>query len=418
MNDVSGNNIPTNDKANPRSLALSQKVQSLRLSEKLAPGGGPPGGFIWAMFILILILAGALGYNVYATQSALKKIDELDKKASAAAKKNEEENEPLPEGGDVRDANAIALQYKGSIVPIAQILVSPEVGGKVVWLKFKEGQTVEKNAILAKIEDIKYKAEYDRAVSTMEAAKHRWQALFKFRPAEIRQAKLEVDDVEAQEAQASIDFKRAEGLKSRGSISEEEYQAARAKFLSLQARREKLKHSYDLMVEGPRDEQIAAAKAEVDGAKAQVVAAKKNLDDTVIKAPVTGTILTKKAEENNQVNPSAFSNGLSASLCEMADLTELEIDVSIVQRDRSRVKVNQECRIRVDAWPGKIYEGYVSRIMPLADRSKNAIPVRVRISKKQLEQDLKSGGPFLLPEMSADVSFLNTEVDQAKLENK
>ena len=55
------------------------------------------------------------------------------------------------------------------------------------------------------------------------------------------------------------------------------------------------------------------------------------------KLGIDGIILSKKAEENNMVNPSAFSNGLSASLCEMADLTKMEVDLAIAEQHRSRL---------------------------------------------------------------------------------
>src|ERR671936_354652 len=76
---------------------------------------------------------------------------------------------------------------------------------------------------------------------------------------------------------------------------------------------------------------------------------KLRLEATKIRAPVTGTILTKKAEKGNIVNPSAFSSGISASLCEMADLTHLEVDLSVQERDIASVKVGQQCWILPEA---------------------------------------------------------------------
>ncbi|MFO0880463.1 MAG: ABC transporter ATP-binding protein [Gemmataceae bacterium] len=94
---------------------------------------------------------------------------------------------------------------------------------------------------------------------------------------------------------------------------------------------------------------------------------------------MTGAILSKKAELGNIVNPSAFSSGISASLCEMADLTRLEIDLSIQERDIASVKVGQPCLIMPEAYKSdreflarhpQGYYGDVSRLMPTADRAK------------------------------------------------
>src|SRR5688572_15033692 len=102
MNESGGNHTPNNmpheagpkAETNARSLALSEKVRSLRLSDRLnksSGGAGPSGGIVWVLFALILLLAGAVGYSVYSTQTTLKKLDELDKKAASAAKKIEED---------------------------------------------------------------------------------------------------------------------------------------------------------------------------------------------------------------------------------------------------------------------------------------------------------------------------------------
>jgi multidrug resistance efflux pump len=416
MSEMGGNNLPNaagnGPDASGRTLSLSEKVRSLRLADKMStPGGGASRGFSWFLLVLIALLAGGVGYNVYATQSALRKIEELDKKSAGEAKKSQGDRiEPgVDDPGERKDE--IALQYKGTVVPIAQILVSPQVGGKVVWLKFKEGETVKEGAILAKIEETEFKFDLDRAEANVRAAEKRWQALWKYRDDEIRQAKAELDDALAQKDQAFAEYRRSLALRHSNALAAREFEDAEGKYKSIEARVVRLRLAHELLQKGPRDEQIAAAKAEVDQAKADADKARWRWDNCIVKAPVTGTILTKKAEENNQVNPAAFSNGLSASLCEMADLTLLEVDVAVVERDRSQVKLNQECRIRVDAWPGKVYEGYVSRIMPQADRGKNAVPVRVKIVRARLARDLGEGGPFVLPEMSATVTFLTRAIE-------
>src|SRR5262249_541017 len=116
-------------------------------------------------------------------------------------------------------------------------------------------------------------------------------------------------------------------------------------------------------------------------------------------APVTGTILTKKAEEGNIVNPVAFN--VAASLCDMADLSDLEVDLNIQERDIANVFKGQQCVIRPEAFPGRAYKGQVSRLMPIADRAKGAVPVRVKVAVPREEE-----GMYLKPEMSVVVSFL------------
>jgi hypothetical protein len=96
----------------------------------------------------------------------------------------------------------------------------------------------------------------------------------------------------------------------------------------------------------------------------------------------------------------------------MADLYNLEVDLAIAERDIAKVFKDQECRIKPEAYSNRIYKGYVSRIMPMADRSKSSVPVRVKIEFPAVDSKgeplpKEAQGEFLRPEMGAIVTFLN-----------
>src|SRR5262249_28601082 len=160
--------------------------------------------------------------------------------------------------------------------------------------------------------------------------------------------------------------------------------------------------------------------------------AEKQLFNCDIRAPVTGTVLTKKAEFGNYVNPVGFN--VSASLCEMADLRAVEIELDVQERDLPlvvpprKVKLSSGTRLVVGAvggldlvtpgqkvtvmpeafqrdavFTGKYPHGYlaeVSRLMPTANRAKGAVPVRVKVTVPEAE-----AGLYLKPDMGALVSF-------------
>jgi len=173
-----------------------------------------------------------------------------------------------------------------------------------------------------------------------------------------------------------------------------------------------------------REARLQAAEFDMKQSKGVLDKAAWRLKNTTIVAPVSGTILTKKAELGNVVNPSAFSSGISASLCEMANLRQLEIDLSIQERDIAVVKTGQPCLVMPEAYQNdkdflarhpKGYEGKVSRLMPTADRAKGAVPVRVLI----LEIPESEEGQFLRPDMGALVSFMRPDAksdEKGKLE--
>jgi multidrug resistance efflux pump len=273
----------------------------------------------------------------------------------------------------------------------------------VVKLPIREGMRVAKDHVLAQLEDTDYQADNARAKATLELAR---QALLElergFRPDEIAQAKAELAETEAQQVQAEAEWKRSRGLRERGVMSEQDFESAESRYNALNRRVERLRYALRLMEEGPRKERIAMARAQVLQAEADLAKTQWKLDNCTIRAPISGTILKKNAEEGNIVNPIAF-NG-SYSLCEMADLANLEVDLTIQERDIAQIFAGQKCKVRAEAFPERTYEGVVSRLMPIADRAKGAIPVRVKVSVPPDEE-----GVYLKPEMGVVVSFLNKQ---------
>src|SRR5712691_8841446 len=125
-----------------------------------------------------------------------------------------------------------------------------------------------------------------------------------------------------------------------------------------------MKQAYNLMVLGPRIERKEVARAQLKQAEADLAKSKWRLDNCMVRAPISGTILTKKAELGNLVNPVAFAG--SQQLCEMADLSDIEVDMTIEEREVSKVFAGQRCKIHAEAYPERAYDGVVSRLMPTA----------------------------------------------------
>ncbi len=298
-------------------------------------------------------------------------------------------------------AGEIALEAKGYIIPEQQILVSPQVSGRVIELNFDAGLRVEKDFVLAVIDNTEYLAEFDRIKANRESSLQSLAELEEGnRPDEKAQSKAELAEAETNLAQAARELQRKKDLFERKIVSKEDYEAAESQYQSLVKRVERLAAGSRLMDEGARTERKRMAKAQVQQVEAELRRAKWRLDNCVITAPISGTILKKNAELGNLVNPIAF-NG-SFSLCDIADLSKLEVDLSVQERDISRVFKGQKCRVRAEAYPKRVYEGVVSRLMPIADRAKGALPVRVRLTVPAEEE-----GMFLKPEMGALVTFYN-----------
>lgn len=376
-------------------LSLGERVQSLRLPEK-ASGRGGSAKFAW---FLVFVLAGATGwlaYQLYGTPGSTNEAPQ-----TAGANGDAPEAQPTVPTRQAALENEVALESKGYIIPTHQILISPKVSGIVVELNIEEGQRVQQGDVLARIEDTDYKSDFDRAKATLKLAEERLAELEAgSRPEEISQANAELAEAKVQAEKFATDLERAKGLFRQRIIRDEELQDVQSKYDAQQRRVEKLQFALKLLDEGPRQERIRAARAEVSQATADVTKATWRLDNCTIRAPISGTILTKDAEEGNLVNPIAFSG--SRSLCEMADLSGLEVDLSIVERDISKVFKGQKCVVKAEAYPEREYHGVVSRLMPIADRAKGAVSVRVRLTVPAEEE-----GVYLKPDMSARVTFLS-----------
>jgi multidrug resistance efflux pump len=298
-------------------------------------------------------------------------------------------------------AGDIALEAKGYIVPRQQILVSPKVSGMIVKLDVEEGRRVNKGDVLAILESTEYEAERARADANVRSMQKKLDELVNgSRPEEIRQAEAEIAEAEAELVQLQADWRRTGELRKRNSVTEQEFELAESKYLAQKQKIRRLTAALELWKAGTRQERIDAAAADLDQAKAELTKAEWRLDNCTVKAPISGTILKKNAEEGGIVNPIAPQGNFS--VCEMADLSDLEVDLNVSERDISVVKVGQKCRVRTDAWPDRVYDGVVSRLMPIADRAKAAIPVRVKVRVPAEEE-----GVYLKPEMGAIVTFLN-----------
>ncbi len=370
---------------------LSERVQSLRLPKESEMRRGQGTWLPWTFCFLFAGATAVLAFLLVSRQPAEARVPATEIQGQPASQ--DKASQTAPSGN-------IVLDSKGYIVPVRQILVSPKVSGMIVKSYILEGRRVNKGDVLAELEDVDYQADVRRAQATLELARHRLSEIETNRPKEVGAAEAELEEARAQFAQAQSDFERSKELvKSRTAISQQEFELAQSKYLAQQQRVKRLEYALQLM-ESSRLKRIAAAQAEVRQAEAELAKAQWRLENCTIRAPITGTILKKNAEEGNIVNPIAF-NG-SFSLCDLADLSDLEVELTIQERDISKVRVGQKCKVRAEAFPDRVYDGVVSRLMPIADRAKGAIPVRVKVTVPREEE-----GVYLKPEMGALVSFLN-----------
>jgi len=382
---------------------LSERVRSLRLPQENRGRGSPGGWLPWSLCLLCAASTAVLGYVLWSRQPAGAE--------TPAATEGKSESAAGVASAPTASSGNIALDSKGYIIPVRQILVSPKVSGMIVKSYILEGKHVKQGDVLTELERVEYEADHQRAKASLELARQRLSEIETSQPKEVGAAEAELDEARAQQTQTKSDYERCRELfKNKTAISQQDFELAESKHLAQVQRVKRLEYALGLM-ESSRQKRIAAGRAEVNQAEADLAKAKWRLDNCTIRAPITGTILKKNAEEGNIVNSIAF-NG-SFSLCDLADLSDLEVELTIQERDIAKVRPGQKCRVRAEAFPERVYEGTVSRLMPIADRAKGAIPVRVKIIIPREEE-----GVYLKPEMGAIVSFLNDGMRNEQREMK
>jgi multidrug resistance efflux pump len=380
---------------------LSDRVKELRLGDTIENGAKYGGKTAWLPWVLAFFLAiGWAGWGIQWYRGSLSKPPESADTSKAAPGKSASGG---PSAGG--ESDAVTLEVKGYLIPTQQISISPiDVAGRVIKLNIEEGLSFKKGDVLAEIDPTPFQAQLAEVKAQVAASKARMVELQAgSRPEEIDQAQAELEDAKAQLVQYKREWDRFQREKTL-SITTREYEQAQANYLSGVKRVEARQKAYDLAKLGPRQERIDAAVAEHDAALARLKQSEWRLDNCTIKSPVTGVILTKKAEVGSLLNP--VVGGVSTNLCDIADLRKLEVDLEVQERDISKVRLDQVCTIRPDAFPSRVYEGYVERMMPIANRAKSVVPVRIKV----VPRDDEKQGQYLKPEMGVTVTFTNRTV--------
>src|SRR6202020_3328533 len=227
------------------------------------------------------------------------------------------------------------------------------------------------------------------------------------RPEEVQQAQHNLDEARATLVNDKLTLDRTKELAGAGVVSRQALDDATAKFEADQQRANSLEKAFQLMKIGPRAEEITRAQGGLLQAQGQLDYAKSQLDATVIRAPVTGTILDRTAEKGELITAqfaSAAAGGPQGSVVSLADLNDLQVELDIAQADFARLSPKQKGIVTTDTYPDKTYDGEIAQISPEANRQKATVQVKVQVLNPGKYPDV-----FLRPEMNATVRFLANE---------
>jgi HlyD family secretion protein len=377
----------TSPKSKDAQEDLNKRLRSLKIDRGTAPApvsGNRTPKFLFLGIAVVLALV-ALGY-VFLFSSATT--------ISVAPVR--------VESGGASSGESV-LSASGYVVAHHKIAVGAKVMGRVAWIGVEKGDRVQEGQVLVRLEDTEFRAQVNQAQANLAASQARLDRLRTgSRPEEKLKDKAGVLQAEANLKNAEAEYQRTEALYRSGVASKSDYDRALALRDTAAALVQSARQSSAMTDIGPRKEDISAAEAEVRQMKAALDYANTQLAATEIKAPVTGTVLERIVERGEMVSPSAFGgSGARTSVVDLADLTDLQVELDISQTDFARLTPSQRAEIIPEAYPNLRFTGFIAEIAPEANRAKSTVQVKVKVENPN-EQ--------LRPEMNARVNFLSDKV--------
>jgi len=371
--------------------AKHKDLQSLRIDRSGGNDVGDPQPSAWARRYIVIGIAVVALLSVSALAYRLLSGDAPEVEVARAAAQNSAT-------GDV------VLSATGYIVAHHTINVNSKVTGRLAWIGVEKGDKVKEGQVLVRLEDQEFRASYEQAKGAYENAPAYLDELqHGSRPEEIQQAQHNLDEARATLVNDKLTLGRTKELAAGGVVSRQSLDDATAKFGSDQERVNSLEKAFQLMKIGPRQEEIARARGTLSQAQGQLDYAKSQLDATVIRAPVTGTILDRTAEKGELITAqfaSAAAGGPQGSVVSLADLNDIQVELDIAQADFARLGPKQKGIVTTDAYPDKTYPGEIAQISPEANRQKATVQVKVQVLNPDKYPEI-----LLRPEMNATVKF-------------
>ena len=256
------------------------------------------------------------------------------------------------------------LNASGYVTPRRRATIAAKITGRVIGVYFDEGVHVNEGQILAKLDDSDVKRALDSAI------------------ADRNSTQAQIADYQVQLKNAELLVHRSKELQVAGVQSQEILDNALTSADSLRAK-------------------IALTKEQVAASESRINEAQQAVDNTVIRAPFEGIVVSKDAQVGEMVSPVSAGGGFTRTgIATIVDMNSNEIEVDVNEAYIARVTPGMPVTAVLDAYPDWQIPSKVRTVIPTADRQKAT--VKVRISFLKLD-------PKILPDMGVKVTFLGDE---------
>ena len=293
-------------------------------------------------------LRGTRRLLIVAVTLAMTGCDQIEELIAGSDEQAVEEDAFFEAAGVVRGNIRVAVEAAGGIEPVTTVEVKSKASGEILELHVDTGDTVEAGTLLARIDQRMLKNNLDQA-----------------------KASLEVSRAELTNAESQLE--RIQKLYERESLSKADYEQSM------------LQH--------------AAARSQVVRGEIQVENAEIALEDAIVKAPISGTVIERLVEQGQVISSPMGDVGGGTLLLQMADLARVRVRMLVDEIDIGKVEPGTIAQVNVAAYPTRSFEGAVLKVEPQASPQQNVTMFPVLI-------DLDNSEGLLKPGMNAEVELV------------
>jgi len=303
----------------------------------------------------------------------------------------------------------LRITASGTVQPIQNVNISPKQSGRLTALYVDQGARVQQGQILARMDDTDLQAQLVQFRGNLEQAQAQLAlARAGNRLQDIEQAKAQVESAKAKVVLTSQRVKSNQNLYQQGAISQDKFDELLSDDRSARANLRQLQQNLSAVNSGSRPEEIAQRQAAVTTALGQLKAIEVQMENTIIRAPLSGVVTQRYATVGAFVTPttSASSTASATSASIVAISKGLQILAKVPEVDVGEIKLGQLVEIVADAYPSQVFKGRVSLIAPEAVVENNVTSFQVRV-------DIVTGLDKLRSGMNVDVTFLGGQIQNA-----
>lgn len=292
---------------------------------------------------------------------------------------------PVVVGTVVEQSMATMIEVVGTVEPHLATTISAEIAGLVVRFDLKEGDAIQQGkTVVAQLKSSNLELALAEAEAELSRARETLRKLKRgLRPEEIEEKRAEVLERKTWMEKFAKDLERAKSMRTRDIASVSEYDLAESTYLAGKAQYERTLQSLRVAEAGSRQEDIAAAEADVLRLQARAQRLKEDVQKTSIRAPVSGFITQRYTEVGQWLE-------LGGKVADLVDLRQVLVRVPIHEKDITRIQVGNEATITLDAFPERTFTGQVKHIIPQADAASRTFPIKIEVPNTA-DNALKAG---------------------------